>query len=56
MVEVTGVDTQGGDSGGPWSLGNTAWGIHSGRLVSNNNPFFSRIRNAEAVLGVHVQR
>jgi hypothetical protein len=56
LVEVTGVAAQRGDSGGPWSLGNTAWGIHSGRLTSNNNPFFSKIRNAEAVLGVRVQR
>ena len=44
MVEVTGVDTQGGDSGGPWSLGNTAWGVRSGSLVSNDNPYFGKIR------------
>lgn len=31
MVAMDAHVTDGGDSGGPWFLGDTAWGIHSGR-------------------------
>jgi hypothetical protein len=46
-----------GDSGGPWFLGNTAWGVHHGAtgFGSSADMVFSKIRNAENALGVFVQ-
>jgi hypothetical protein len=50
MVRTNGAFTQGGDSGGPWYSGNTAYGIHYGKVSGKST--YSRIGNAEAILGV----
>lgn len=46
-----------GDSGGGWSWNNTAWGVNTGRLLTNPpQGIFTPVRQAEAVLGVTVKR
>jgi hypothetical protein len=57
MVTVSDAVADVGDSGGPWFLGNTAWGVHHGAtgFGSSADMVFSKIRNAENALGVFVQ-
>ncbi len=50
LVQTDRQITYGGDSGGPWFAGNRALGILMG-LVDNKSTY-SRIGNAEAILGV----
>ncbi|CAN5887223.1 hypothetical protein BH24DEI2_BH24DEI2_00530 [soil metagenome] len=45
-----------GDSGGGWSFNNTAWGVNTGRILTNPpQGIFTPVRQAEAVLGVTVK-
>lgn len=55
MVLTNGTFTQGGDSGGPWYITNTALGIHSGALLSNGWAIYGRADNAQAILGVTIK-
>lgn len=55
MVDARNVVSSGGDSGGPWYSGATAWGVHHGTRNSNGMRVFSKIQNAELAFGVHVQ-
>jgi hypothetical protein len=50
MVRTNGSFTNPGDSGGPWYSGNTAYGIHFGKVSGKST--YSRIGNAEAILGL----
>lgn len=45
---------KGGDSGGGFSYGNTAWGVIS--AVSSNKSYFTPVQQAEAALGVRIKR
>ncbi len=52
LVRVSGDNSIGGDSGGPWSWGTVAWGVHSG---SNNiDSFFTPIQKAQSELNVTI--
>jgi len=53
LVEVKDILTQGGDSGGPYYLSQTAWGIHQGTL-SGGRRAFSKIQNAESAFNVTI--
>lgn len=53
LVGTTGATSTGGDSGGPWFLVNTAYGLHWGQAFGER--LFSRIQRAENQFGVSVQ-
>lgn len=53
MVQVEDATSTGGDSGGPWFLGLTAYGIHFGSDGLGYR-YFSKIQNAEIEFGVSV--
>lgn len=54
MVRVSGDSSIGGDSGGGWSWGNIAWGVHSG---SNGfQSYFTPAQTAESSLNVTIKR
>lgn len=53
MVKVTGVSAISGDSGGPWSFGTTAWGVHS--AIGNKNSYFTPVQQAEKKLGITIK-
>lgn len=40
FIEVRSADTQNGDSGGPWFLGNSAYGIHKMSDPPTDHPVF----------------
>lgn len=44
----------GGDSGGGWSVGNTAWGVQSSH-DNNDNSYFTPVQQAQTALGVTVK-
>ncbi len=56
LAQTDNVTTIGGDSGGGWSWGTTAWGVHKGVVQSTSESFFTPIRQAESVLGVTVKK
>lgn len=53
LVEVKDILTQGGDSGGPYYLSQTAWGIHQGTLLTGRRAF-SKVQNAEFAFSVTI--
>lgn len=55
MTRVTGagLESAGGDSGGPWYQGTTAYGIHHGS-AGDGSRFFTPVKKAEAQFGVAV--
>ena len=55
MVEVQDVLTMTHDSGGPWYLSQTAWGIHHGSNAQTGRRFFSKIQNAELAFNITIQ-
>jgi hypothetical protein len=52
LTSVKSSITQGGDSGGPWFLGNTAYGIHFGTPGSGSA--FTPVRHALNRVGLHL--
>ncbi|WP_223787920.1 S1 family peptidase [Marinicella meishanensis] len=52
LVRVTGDDSIGGDSGGPWSWANEAWGVHSGSNGSTS--LFTPVQRAQSELNVTI--
>ena len=59
LVRVSGDDSIGGDSGGGWSFGTVAWGVHSGSgsgTSSSGSSYFTPAQLAESVLGVWIKR
>lgn len=56
LVAVAGNPTLNGDSGGPWYLGGTAWGIHKGRstIDGQQRGVFSRAEYIDEALGVNI--
>ncbi len=55
LVRTDSTSTTGGDSGGGWSVGGTAWGIHMGQ-DSAGKGYFTPAQQAESVLGVTIKR
>lgn len=45
----------GGDSGGGWSVGNTAWGVQSSH-DDNDNSYFTPVQQAQTALGVTIKQ
>ena len=45
----------GGDSGGGWSVGNTAWGVQSSH-DNNDNSYFTPVQQAQTALGVTIKQ
>lgn len=58
LARATNVSTIGGDSGGGWSLNNTAWGVHKGIGSSNNvmYSYFTPAQAAQSALNVTIKR
>jgi streptogrisin C len=54
LVGTTGATSTGGDSGGPWFAGNTAFGMHWG--VVGGERVFSRAQRAESQFGVTIEK
>jgi len=54
VIRVGGVDTNFGDSGGPWVTGNRAWGLHeSGQGGTNIDGWFTSVQfDSETLLFV----
>ena len=52
LVRVTGDDSIGGDSGGPWSWGTVAWGVHSGSNGSTS--LFTPVQRAQSELNITI--
>jgi len=52
LVRVSGDDSIGGDSGGPWSWGTVAWGVHSGSNGSTS--VFTPVQRAQSELNVTI--
>ncbi|MCF6289099.1 MAG: S1 family peptidase [Proteobacteria bacterium] len=52
LVRVTGDNSINGDSGGPWSWGTTAWGVHSGSNGSTS--LFTPVQRAQSELNVTI--
>lgn len=46
LVEVEGVSSREGDSGGPWYTGSSAVGIHRGKRATGGNRLFTPVSNA----------
>lgn len=46
---------QGGDSGGPWYVGGTAWGIHTGTHASSGDSFFTSVSVVDGNMGVRLR-
>lgn len=56
MVRMNGDSTIGGDSGGGWSWGTKAWGVHSGSSSGlGTTSYFTPIRRVERELNVDVK-
>ncbi len=56
MVATTNDTSDFGDSGGGWSWGETAWGVHSGRSESGAVGYFSDLERIESYFGLTVKR
>lgn len=54
LVRTTNNTSIGGDSGGGWSFGNTAWGITHG-YDGNGKSYFMPVQEAQSALGVTVK-
>lgn len=58
MVKITNDTSTFGDSGGGWSWGETAWGVHSG----GSDPgvggvgYFTALQRIESYFGIAVKR
>jgi hypothetical protein len=52
LVRVTGDNSIGGDSGGPWSWNTTAWGVHSGSNGSTS--LFTPVQRAQSALNITI--
>ncbi len=52
LVRVTGDNSIGGDSGGPWSWGTVAWGVHSGSNGSTS--VFTPVQRAQSELNITI--
>lgn len=52
LVRVTGDNSIGGDSGGPWSWGTVAWGVHSGS--NGTTSLFTPIQRVQSELNVTI--
>ncbi len=48
----------GGDSGGPWYYGNTAYGLHGGQVSTwlGTRDFWTRVTYLDDALGLSVRR
>ena len=56
LVRMNGDSTIGGDSGGGWSWGTKAWGVHSGSSTGlGTRSYFTPIRRVEKELNVDVK-
>ncbi|MGI9610126.1 MAG: hypothetical protein ACR2NL_07505, partial [Acidimicrobiia bacterium] len=55
LARTANMTSTGGDSGGPYFVGGTAWGIHHGSFPITGSRYFSKIQNAELAFGVFVQ-
>ncbi len=56
MVKITNDTSAFGDSGGGWSWGETAWGVHAGRSISGAVGYFSDLERIESYFGLTVKR
>jgi hypothetical protein len=56
MVSITNDTSDFGDSGGGWSWGETAWGVHAGRSESRDIGYFSDLDRVELYFGLTVKR
>jgi hypothetical protein len=56
LVSTAGTLTVGGDSGGPWTVGSRAQGVHSGSgaRLGGRRAFFSKPTHVENILGVEI--
>jgi hypothetical protein len=54
LAVASGVTDLDGDSGGGWSFGNTAWGVHTGRFIPANESYFTSANEAEHQLSVDI--
>lgn len=56
VVPMAGFELRsaGGDSGGPWYWGSTAYGIHKGAVTGGTTRWFTPIKKAESQFGVKV--
>ncbi len=52
LVRVTGDNSIGGDSGGPWSWGTIAWGVHSGS--NGTTSLFTPVQRVQSELNVTI--
>ena len=52
LVRVSGDESIGGDSGGPWSFGTVAWGVHSGSNESTS--VFTPVQRAQSELNITI--
>jgi len=52
LVRVTGDNSIGGDSGGPWSFGTVAWGVHSGS--NGTTSLFTPVQRAQSELNITI--
>ena len=53
LVRVSGDNSIGGDSGGPWSWGTVAWGVHSGSNGSTS--VFTPVQRAQSELNITIK-
>lgn len=53
MVTNDGKHITGGDSGGGWSFGNLAFGVHHGRIIGTR-AFFTPVEQAEKIFGLEI--
>lgn len=53
MARASNASSQGGDSGGGWSLYNTAWGVHHGR-DGNGKAYFTPVFESQQAIGVNI--
>lgn len=52
LAQTDDITTIGGDSGGGWSFGNTAWGVHHG--VSSDSSLFTPVQETQSALSVTI--
>ncbi|MCH7697723.1 MAG: hypothetical protein IH865_02110 [Chloroflexi bacterium] len=53
LARTDNVSTIGGDSGGGWSWGTEAWGVHKG--IANGKSYFTPVTGAQAALNVTIK-
>ena len=55
LIRTHPTGDQGGDSGGPWYVSGTAWGIHKGHFASNNDSVFTAVSVVDGNMGVQLR-